>query len=134
MTHAEPRTRLSQRDGSAVVSGRFRKRPHEVSASRWWTNGDHPGDSVGEDVVDAVTGTVYQRLEGKVVRFYRHPDVPGERACGRCSRGMYVHGWIDTLEGGHIVCPGDWIVTGIHRELYPVKPDIFELTYEPVAE
>ena len=29
---------------------------------------------------------------------------------------------------------GDWIVTGINGERYPVKPDIFELTYEPVED
>jgi len=45
---------------------------------------------------------------------------------------MHNHGWIDTLEGGHIVCPGDWIITGIEGERYPCKPGIFEQTYEPV--
>lgn len=25
---------------------------------------------------------------------------------------------------------GDWIITGVHGERYPVKPDIFEKTYE----
>jgi len=40
------------------------------------------------------------------------------------------YGWIQTLEGGHIVTPGDWIITGVHGEHYPCKPDIFELTYE----
>ncbi len=41
-------------------------------------------------------------------------------------------GWIETLEGGHHVTPGDWIITGVKGEHYPCKPDIFELTYEPV--
>ena len=27
--------------------------------------------------------------------------------------------------------PGDWIITGIHGEQYPCKPDIFKETYEP---
>jgi hypothetical protein len=27
---------------------------------------------------------------------------------------------------------GDWIVRGVKNECYPVKPDIFEATYEPV--
>jgi hypothetical protein len=36
------------------------------------------------------------------------------------------------LEGGHIVTPGDWIITGIKNENYPCKPDIFEATYERV--
>ena len=42
-------------------------------------------------------------------------------------------GWVDTLEGGHIVNRGDWIITGMKGEHYPCKPDIFEMTYE-VAE
>lgn len=41
-------------------------------------------------------------------------------------------GWIDTLEGGHVVTPGDWIITGVQGEHYPCKPDIFAATYEPV--
>ncbi len=44
------------------------------------------------------------------------------------------HGWIQTLEGGHIVTPSDYIITGVVGEHYPCKPDIFELTYEPVEE
>jgi hypothetical protein len=41
-------------------------------------------------------------------------------------------GWIDTLEGGHVVSPYDWIITGVAGEKYPCKPDIFEQTYESV--
>lgn len=41
-------------------------------------------------------------------------------------------GWVNTLEGGHIVNPGDWIITGVKGEHYPCKPDIFEATYERV--
>jgi hypothetical protein len=39
--------------------------------------------------------------------------------------------WIPTLEGGHVVTPGDWIITGVQGEHYPCKPDIFAMTYEP---
>jgi hypothetical protein len=39
---------------------------------------------------------------------------------------------IDTLEGVMVASPGDWIVTGVKGERYPVKPDIFEMTYETV--
>lgn len=46
---------------------------------------------------------------------------------------MKGHGWVNTLEGGHIVTPGDYIITGVKGEHYPCKPDIFEMTYE-VAE
>ena len=39
---------------------------------------------------------------------------------------------ISTLEGVHIVTPGDFIIKGIKGEFYPCKPDIFEATYEAV--
>ena len=55
-----------------------------------------------------------------------HPDVWRHSASG-C-------GAIDTLEGNMIVTPGDWIITGVMGERYPCKPDIFEMTYEPVEE
>lgn len=42
--------------------------------------------------------------------------------------------YIKTLEGTMKAEIGDWIVTGIHGEQYPVKPDIFEKTYEAVGE
>ncbi len=43
-------------------------------------------------------------------------------------------GWVPTLEGGHVVTPGDWIITGVHGERYPCKPDIFAKTYESVDD
>jgi hypothetical protein len=42
------------------------------------------------------------------------------------------HADIDTLEGTHRANPGDWIIQGVKGELYPCKPDIFAMTYEPV--
>lgn len=41
---------------------------------------------------------------------------------------------IPTLEGQHIASNLDWIIKGVKGELYPCKPDIFELTYELVKE
>lgn len=37
---------------------------------------------------------------------------------------------IKTLEGDVICNIGDYIIRGVKGELYPCKPDIFELTYE----
>ncbi len=59
-----------------------------------------------------------------------HPAVVNKLAATSLSAAPVP--WIDTLEGGHIVTPGDWIITGVKGEHYPCKPDIFELTYEPV--
>jgi hypothetical protein len=41
---------------------------------------------------------------------------------------------VRTLEGWLCVDPGDWIVKGVRGEFYPVHPDIFAETYEPVEE
>lgn len=43
-------------------------------------------------------------------------------------------GFIDTLEGRLRVGPGDWIITGVAGESYPVRPDIFEQLYEPADD
>lgn len=103
---------------------RFRKKPVEIEAHQWFKNGDHPED-----------GPIDR--EGKIVRFFRRPErryagVLNHFACGRT---LHDHGWIEALDGeGHKVCPGDWVVTDVQGERYPVKPDIFTATYEPVAD
>lgn len=39
---------------------------------------------------------------------------------------------IPTLEGTMKFTRGDMLITGVRREIYPCKMDIFEATYEPV--
>lgn len=96
---------------------KYRKKPVIVDASRWREHGDHPNV------------TVYNP-EGK----------SGPWPCPECGGIKSDHGWIKTLEGGHIVCPGDWIITdvwiitGVRNEQYPCKNDVFEQTYERVEE
>lgn len=41
---------------------------------------------------------------------------------------------IETLEGVMHASIGDYIVTGVKGEKYPVKPDIFKNLYEEVKE
>jgi hypothetical protein len=41
---------------------------------------------------------------------------------------------IKTLEGSHRGEIGDYIIQGVKGELYPCKPDIFEMTYEPAGD
>jgi hypothetical protein len=109
---------------------KYRKKPVVIEATQWHKNGDHPEDETR--MVTPVPGDGDPFLsEGKVVRYYRRPDVCGESACKHCGVRMHEHGWIDTLEGGHIVCPGDFVITGVKGERYPCKPDIFAATYEP---
>lgn len=42
--------------------------------------------------------------------------------------------YIETLEGTMKASVGDYIIKGVNGEFYPCKPDIFEKTYEEVAE
>lgn len=88
---------------------KYRKKPVTVEAEQWW----------GRDSSLSKEGIVnpYETIE---------PN----RTCEMCGRHITVHGWVDTLEGGHIVCPGDWIITGVKGERYSCKPDVFERTYE----
>ena len=81
---------------------RVRKRPVVVEATKWEKHGDHPA---------------VKHLPSN------HPAWNCEEQAERC-------GWIETLEGGMFVLPGDWIIEGIKGEFYACKPDIFDLTYE----
>ena len=101
----------------------FRKKPIPIEATQWFKNGDHPEDGIG--AAAAVT-------EGLVVRYFRRDSEAGGTHCPHCGKTMQDHGWIDTLEAGHRVCPGDWIITGVEGERYPCKPDIFAATYDEV--
>lgn len=104
---------------------KYRKKPVVIEATQWIKNGDHPLDHS-----ERGRGGL---SEGHVVRYYRNPDVPGEKLCEQCGHPHHIHGWIDTLEQSHRVCPGDWIITGVKGERYPCKDEIFRMTYEPVA-
>jgi hypothetical protein len=107
---------------------KFKKKPVVIEAAQWFKNGDHPLDYRND-----ADGQKRRNLdwEGNMVRRYRDPFGFGTTTCKHCGNIMHNHGWIDTLEGGHVVCPGDWIITGVKGEHYPCKPDIFEMTYEP---
>ena len=83
---------------------KYRKRPVVVEAYQWWPSG-HP--SAPPDYKESD--------HPEVTRWEENP----------------AYGWVNTLEGGHVVTPGDWIITGIQGEHYPCKPDIFAATYEP---
>ena len=111
----------------------FRIKSVVIEAMQWFQSGDHP-----EDNRETFTGADGKPFlgEGKIVRYYRTPDLDGQDACKYCSDIMHNHGWIDTMQGGYIVCPGDWIITDDrvaddqHGHFYPCKPDIFDATYE----
>lgn len=67
----------------------------------------------------------------EATQWFKNGDHPEVYAKHDSARPV---GYIKTLEGNHIVTPGDWIITGIKGEHYPCKPDIFAATYEEVKE
>lgn len=120
----------------------YRKKPVVIEATQWFKNGDHPKDYLNptqgleNGVLHEFSGD-HARINdwsGQVVGRYRTPAFDGQTECRYCVDIMHNHGWIDTLEGGHIVCPGDFIITGVKGEVYPCKPDIFAETYAPNEE
>lgn len=121
---------------------KFRKKPVVIEATQWFKNGDHPDDYAADEQgfengkLRVFTGAERKanQWEGGVVRYFRRPDVPGDKLCEQCGQPHHIHGWVDTLEQGHRVCPGDWIITGVQGERYPCKPDIFSATYEAVLQ
>ena len=104
---------------------KFRKKPVVIEAEQWFkviydreaTHGIAPENM-----------PIYHLGVG----YYRTPELDGKHVCKHCGDIMHNHGYMDTLEGGHVVCPKDWIITGVKGEMYPCKPDIFEATYEEV--
>lgn len=86
---------------------RYRKRPVEVEAFKW-------------------TGEA-GRVPGWFADYV-------EKSCSPLAKNNFGETvvLIETLEGVMIANPGDYIIKGVKGELYPCKPDIFEMTYERV--
>lgn len=89
---------------------KYVKRPVTVDAVKW------EGDWI-VDGIDEAPDWVHERLAAGVLYFKDQGD-------------LYVR----TLEGDMRVEVGDYLVRGVRGELYPVKPDIFEETYEEVGD
>ena len=92
--------------GGCETYGSFRKKPVVIEAYRFnnycGSRGDRPRWLT--DAVDA--GKVWFQTQGR----------PYLTIC--------------TLEGNMVAELGDWIIKGVKGEIYPCKPDIFEMTYE----
>ena len=84
---------------------KYIKKPVPIDAVQWFNLGDHP------DV--------------HIVPENRRDFIPARNG---------ATGYIETLEGGHFVTSGDYIITGVRGEVYACKPDIFEETYELVDQ
>jgi len=110
------------------------KKPIPVDISEPWLKpGDHPNVKSYEDARDIMLNnrTWYT---GVNIFIDGIPYDLGAAVCIHCGKKVQEHGLIETLARGVIVCPGDRIITGVKGEQYPIKPDIFEQTYEPYHE
>lgn len=107
--------------------------PTELNAVQWFENGDHPEDSCRTIYSSGMYPDLPHYLpegtpflsEGKVVRRYRDPYIPGTNVCGHCENTLHYHGWIDESAGGRTVCPGDYVVE-LGGEHFPMKPELYE--------
>lgn len=94
---------------------KYKKKPVVIEAFKWTGDQNQTEDPLW--IIDAIK-------EGTVV-------IPSlEWAIEKHGRLVME---INTLEGVMIANQGDYIIQGIQGEIYPCKPDIFELTYE-IAE
>lgn len=91
---------------------RFRKRPVEIEA---WRYAEGPK---GNGAIEPIPPWMREARDDK--RVWIDPQDSTMK--------------IATLEGVMTAQRGDWIIRGVAGELYPCKPDIFEQSYELVAE
>lgn len=92
----------------------YKKKPVVVEAIQW--NGRNPKeikDFVGESLKYEIYDAAWKAGSGVPPR---------------------VHMAIKTLEGEMQVSKGDYIIKGVRGEFYPCRPDIFEETYDKVAD
>jgi hypothetical protein len=109
----------------------FRVKNPFVEAFQWFKNGDHPNDE--SHMIDGPDGVPFLS-EGKVVRRFRRPDVPGDSVCNSCNRRASEHGFIDDgLALIPPVCPGDYIAN-VKGKYTAIKPDALLKEFEPVEE
>jgi len=95
---------------------RYKKKPIVIEAVRLENNYD--------SIYDAVEFVFHVGMETSVI---------GANATVRNVQddGGFL---ISTLEGKMKASFGDYIIKGVKGEIYPCKPDIFEMTYELVED
>jgi hypothetical protein len=93
-------------------------------------------------IIEALQFESLALLEGEVFRIHFNTEealpkwvrdaIIDDTLCPNFKDGKSLV--VTTLEGDHIASPGDWIIRGVKGEIYPCKPDIFAMTYDPVDE
>ena len=91
---------------------KFRKKPVVIEAFKWTCDQHHTEEP----------GWIIEALkDGTVV-------IPNLSWSIETYGGFVME--INTLEGVMIANQGDYIIQGINGEIYPIKEEIFEMTYE----
>ena len=105
---------------------KYRKKPIVVEAIQWNVPDKNRKVKLAKDCKDhpEVRPTSYKEVYRLCGTAGYSPEPP--------YWDWSVMGVIDTLEGKHIVRPGDYIIKGVKGEFYPCKPDIFKMTYDLV--
>ena len=70
-----------------------------------------------------VTKQWFQHGDHNGVTHYKNLNGDGGSYCHKCDEAVPKHGWIN--EGGHRVCPADWIIEAANGTFYPVKPVMY---------
>lgn len=94
--------------------GKYRKKPVVIEAMQW------TGENLRE-IIAFTDGPPNTRSHHAGMMWEQYELLVAEK-------GLIIF----TLEGQHIATIGDWIIKGVKGEHYPCKPDVFEMTYEPV--
>lgn len=92
----------------------YRKRPVEVEAFLWTGETHKPAVDENSEPEQIVPDWFMEAVNSRKVEL---------------GGGSL---FVNTLEGNLFAEANTYIVKGIQGEVYPVKKDIFELTYEPV--
>ena len=96
---------------------KYRKKPVVIEAYRF------DGGNIPANGAFAAPPWVFEALAAKTL-FYG----------GHSATGIHNGLFVKTLEGNMHVSTGDFIIQGVQGEIYPCKPEIFEMTYEVVEE
>jgi hypothetical protein len=99
---------------------KYRKKPVVIEAEQWFPPGDsrHNPSMLSDRKGNAVDPPDYRRPGD----LYQFSTIPG------MGDDIFM---IKTLEGDMRVSPGDWVITGVKGERYPIKDEIFRETYDP---
>lgn len=97
---------------------KYRKKPVVVNAFQWFPH-------LAEPIF------LKRAFESETIKIV-HVGILGRSFIETSDKTKETALKIETLEGSMFAFKGDYIIEGVHGELYPCKADIFEETYELV--